>query len=52
MKLAVDNADLTIEDWVKNRSHRPLTEQEKTTLKLLLLIDHECKELVRYGKFK
>jgi len=52
MKLAVNNSDLTIRDWLKSRSHRPLTEDEETTLKLILKFDHEAKELVRYGKLK
>ena len=52
MKLAVNNSDLIIRDWLKSRSHRPLTEDEKTTLKLILKFDHEAKELVRYGKLK
>ncbi len=52
MKIASENNDLTIENWIKKRSHRLLTEEEKITLKLILQVDHECKELIRYGKLK
>lgn len=51
MNLAVDNTDLTIKDWIKNRPY-PMSEEDRLTLKLILAIDHTYKELIRYGKRK
>ena len=51
MKLAVDNTDLTIKDWIKSRPY-PMSEQDRVTLKLILKIDHTCKEMLRFGKQK
>jgi hypothetical protein len=50
MKLAADNSDFTIQGWLRNRSHRRLTEDEKVALKATLALDHACKEMIRYGR--
>jgi len=51
MNIAVDNTDLTIKDWIKNRPY-PMSEEDRQTLRLILKFDHQYKEMIRFGQPK
>lgn len=49
IKLAIDNADLTIKDWIASRPY-PMAEEDRFTLNLILAFDRACKEMIRFGR--